>query len=267
MKGETHKPIFDFSPLRNFLRENGYIVEKAQGFREIKPEEVTVDAISNGEIEFTDSGIFVKSSDGEKHQVFLYKRNYFLIKYGKPKYHICRCSTIKSFIQNGIFKEQYVRANTETVPVYDMDTFKEKQVGNLPLCSNCRAIISNYGNVDSNEFVNLLRKARESKVQLKEEEVDIFGYTKDWETISRKYREKNDYTCEECGLKIENAFNRQYIHVHHLDKNKLNNSEKNLRCLCMRCHSKVDSYHKRNLTTGANRFIWSAFNKDYPEIE
>ena len=36
--------------------------------------------------------------------------------------------------------------------------------------------------------------------------IDIFGYTRNWDEISRKYRESHDYTCERCGLKIDDIF-------------------------------------------------------------
>ena len=46
---ENIDPIYDFGSLRNFLIQKGYIVEKGQAYREIRPEEITVDAISKGE--------------------------------------------------------------------------------------------------------------------------------------------------------------------------------------------------------------------------
>lgn len=95
-------------------------------------------------------------------------------------------------------------------------------------------------------------------------EVDIFGYTRDWEEISRNYREAHNYTCERCGLHIDDIFDRQYIHCHHKDENKLNNRESNLECLCIRCHSEVNEYHKHNFTTGANRIILESFEEKYP---
>ena len=48
---ENIEPIYDFSSLRNFLIQKGYIVEKGQAYREIRPEEITVDAITKGEID------------------------------------------------------------------------------------------------------------------------------------------------------------------------------------------------------------------------
>ena len=262
---EEFEPIFDFMPLRNFLVDHGYIVEQAQGYREIRPEEVTVDAINNGEIEFTDEGIYVIGPGDERQQVYLYKRDYHLFNLGKPRFHICKCITIQTFISRGAFREHYVRANSDPVPVRDLDNDnEEKMVDELPLCKNCLAKIRAYGRINSSEFVEILRQARGQQDEPEVQEVDIFGYTRDWDRISREYREKHNYTCEECGLHIDNVFDRQYIHVHHIDANKLNNKESNLRCLCLRCHSEVDDIHRSNLRTGANRFIWESFDAAYP---
>lgn len=258
-------PIYDFHALREFLVNNGYIVENASGYIEIKPEEVTIDAISRGQIEFEDKGIFVLNANDEKIQVFLYKRDYKLKEFGKPRFHICKCKTIDEFITRGLFKQHYVRANTDPVPVINMDNDNiEEMVDNLPLCKNCLEKITEYGKINSSEFVEILKQANAEVIDNNSIEVDIFGYTKDWERISREYRERHNYTCEECGLKIDNVYDRQYMHVHHVDSNKMNNKVANLKCLCLRCHANKDDFHFKRLTTGANRIIWEAFNAAYP---
>lgn len=264
---EELSPIFDFTPLRNFLIKKGYIVEQAQGYREIRPEEVTRDSIKKGEIEFTDEGIFVNGQGGSKQQVYLYKRDYHLEEHGKPRFHICKCRTIDEFIQSGSFKDHYVRANSDPVPVINLDDYnKEEMVDDLPLCKNCLKVIDEYGSITSSEFVELLKAARGAQDEPEVQEVDIFGYTKDWEQISKNYRERHNYTCERCGMTVDNIYDRQYIHCHHIDGNKLNNKDSNLRCLCLRCHSEVDDKHKKNLTTGVNRIIFEEFQKKYPKI-
>lgn len=261
---EEFEPIFDFKPLREFLVDKGYIVEQAKGYREICPEEVTVDSINRGEIEFTDEGIYVIGPGEDKQQVYLYKRDYHLEHFGKPRFHVCKCRTIEEFIANGRFREHYVRANSDPVPVRNIDNaYKEEMVDQLPLCQNCSNRIRQYGYVNSSQFVDLLRQARGCEEEPEVQEVDIFGYTKDWDNISRNYREFHEYACEECGLVIDDLFDRQYIHVHHMDGNKLNNKESNLRCLCLRCHAEVDERHWKNLTTGANGVIWKDFCKKY----
>lgn len=264
------EPIYDFHKLRDFLVRRGYLVEQAKGYRPFTPEVIDpMVEIRRGTMEFRDDGIFVIHPEtGEEQQVYVYKYDYWLHRYGEnvPRYHICKCSTIKEFMLRGAFDGHYVRANTDPVPVLAKETHLKEEVSNMPLCQNCLAKIKDYGRITSAEFVDILREAREqgNMEQLDEVEVDIFGYTRDWEQISRNYKEKHDYTCERCGLKITDAYYRQYIHCHHKDKNKLNNKESNLECLCMRCHSQVDEYHYKNLTTGANGIMMQEFNKKYP---
>ena len=259
------EPIYNFVALRNHLVRLGYIVEQAQGYREIRPEEVTIDSINRGELEVTEEGIFVIGPGSQRQQVFLYKRDYRLETYGKPRFHICRCGVINDFIVSGRFREHYVRANSDPVPVYNIDNRRrEVMVDELPLCKLCLSKIREYGNMTSTDFVKILREARGTDEEPEVHEVDIFGYTRDWDDISRQYREAHNYTCERCGLRIDDIFDRQYIHCHHKDENKLNNRDSNLECLCLRCHSKVDDYHHHNLTTGANRIIMEEFEKKYP---
>lgn len=259
------EPIFDFNPLKEFLQRRGYTVGNRTAYMPFEPEDVKPADITNGSMSFTDEGIFVKSDDGVERQVFLYKKDYHLERYGKPRFHICKCDTIEEFINSGGFRQHYVRANSEPVPVIDLDNGRElEEIDGLPLCSNCRRIIRSYGNIDSTDFVGLLRSVGDSQQEdLSDVETDIFGYTKDWDAISKQYREKHDYTCETCGLKIENEYDRQYMHVHHINGKKVNNQESNLKCLCLYCHAHVDDNHYKRLTTGANKYVYDDFIKKY----
>ena len=265
----NEEPIYDFNALREFLVHRGYIVEQAQGYRPFTPEVIDpMEEIRRGTMEFRDNGIFVIHPETEEEQqIFLYKYDYRLAEYGKPRFHICKCKTIKDFIDKGLFRGHYVRANTDPVPVQNIDNDnREEMVSELPLCKNCLQKIREYGNINTSQFVEILREVNgvEDIEQQEEVEVDIRGYTREWEQISRAYREAHEYTCEKCGLRIDDTYDRQFIHCHHKDSNKLNNNENNLECLCLRCHSEVDDYHRLNLTTGANGIIFDDFNSKYP---
>lgn len=262
---EEFEPIFDFKPLKEFLERNGYAVKDAADYTEFEPEEVTEDDIEKGTIEFTDEGIFVTLGNGKKQQAFVYKKYYHLREFGKPRFHICRCKTLDDFISRGIFNDQYRKTNQDRVKVVNLDNNNcNEEISELPLCRNCLAKIRTYGNVNSTQFVEILKQLY-GNIEQDLVQTDIFGYTRDWEFISRAYREAHDYTCEECGLRIDSPFDRQYMHVHHIDADKTNNKEDNLRCLCLRCHSQVDAIHTKNLTTGANRILYEAFNAAYPK--
>lgn len=64
-------------------------------------------------------------------------------------------------------------------------------------------------------LIYLRNKIKEVRTEKLTNEVDIFGYTKNWEQISKAYRETHNYTCERCGIHIDNPFEQHYIHVHH----------------------------------------------------
>ena len=264
MNSNNEEPIYNFEPLKRFLTEKGYVVGTRQAYEPFKPEDVDAEDITNGTMSFTSEGIFVKGTDNIERQVFLYKKDYRLQQYGKPRFHICKCRVIEEFINSGGFDDHYVRANSEPVPVIDKDDgWRLKEISGLPLCGYCRNIISDYGNIDTAQFVELLKAANANNHEDENLELDLFGYIKDWDNISKAYREKHNYTCEKCGLKIEDDYDKQYMHVHHISGDKLDNNESNLKCLCLYCHAHVDAHHKKRLTTGANKVMYISFVDRY----
>jgi len=260
------EPIFDFNPLKEFLKKRGYLIGTRAAYEPFTPEDVKSADVTNGTMSFTSDGIFVRGDDGVERQVFLYKKDYRLQQYGKPRFHICRCEVIEDFINSGRFKQHYVRANSEPVPVIDLDNGRIlKKIDALPLCNFCRKIINGYGAINSSQFVELLKSANNQQEVTEEVELDLFGYTRDWDNISKEYREKHDYTCEVCGLHIEDEYDKQYMHVHHVNGDKLNNKESNLKCLCLFCHAHVDNHHLKRLTSGANKYAYYPFVDKYGE--
>lgn len=264
---EMHKPIHDFGGLKNLLSRMGYKVNKAEGYKPIDVAEVTLEEINSGAIEFTEEGIFV-TSEGVRRQVFLYKRDYHLEAYGKPRFHIRKCQVIESFTNGQGRVEHYRRANTDKVWVHDIDDgMIDKEVTALPLCKYClKMALEAQNGMTTTDFVELLRNADEAEPET-DVEIDLFGYTRDWEQISTAYRSTHNYTCEVCGLHITDPFDQHYIHVHHKNGRKIDNRTSNLQCLCLRCHSEVDAHHReRLLGTKAQRLMFSDFEKKYPRI-
>lgn len=265
---KQEEPIYLFNGLKKKLVSMGYRIDKAVSYRPVKNVDVDLNDLRTN-IDFTDNGIFlIDPVDGSRQQIFLYKRDYHLEMYGKPRFHIRKCETIQSFINRGSFKKEYRRANTDTVMVRDMDdNYTDKRISALPLCRYCANMLTDMsGRVNSSDFVEILKKATDANEDdngRQDLEVDIFGYTKDWESKSAAYRAEKGFRCEKCGITIDDPFDRQYIHVHHKNGIKTDNSPANLVCLCIKCHSEVDDRHRYNFSKGANRVMLEDFKKKY----
>lgn len=259
-------PIYDFKKLKATLESIGYTIGEAKPYVPIEVADVNLSNVQSGEVEITNEGIYyVDPNTGNKQQIFLYMRNYDMASYGKPRFHITNCETLKS-----LGTKKYRRANTGTVIVYDTSQERDVEVSGLPLCKNCLKIIRaarqfDYGyDMTSDEFEQILRAAGEDSENDQEPDTDLEGYTWKWQKISEAYRTKNNYTCEICGFHPESRMDRQFIHVHHKDGRKTNNRESNLQCLCIACHSNVNPAHQENFSKGANRVMLDSFKKKYP---
>lgn len=268
------EPIYKFDALKSFLESKGIHVDEADGngYHPVKPGDVTLQDIKNGTYTFENGGIYLNGKKGERQKVFLYKRKYHISGYdnSKPRMHTRKCTVIDGFISCGTFEAEYRHANTETVPVIDLDdNDNDIMVDNLPLCGYCRSIVIQEGQKSQKEAgiknsVEFVRLLKETLGVNKDVEVDLFGYVKNWEKISRGYREYKKFTCERCGLQITNPWDYQFMQVHHKNGIKTDNDESNLECLCIRCHANVDAVHQANFSQGDNKFRLDDFNEKYP---
>ncbi len=85
-------------------------------------------------------------------------------------------------------------------------------------------------------------------------------YVKDWHNISLAYRKVKSWTCEECGWKPKSENEKRYLHSHHINKDTQNNSDQNLKALCIECHSKQPNHGHMKRLPDLKEFI-NAKNK------
>ena len=119
------------------------------------------------------------------------------------------------------------------------------------MCGNCerQSSIDEYSNTEG--FFSLLDQ-QEIEETTREIQLDMFGRPLDWDSISKEYRQEQNYTCENCGFggeMLESRKDREFIHTDHIVAWELANMRRNnLKCLCILCHSQKDEVHKTNFS-------------------
>ena len=216
--------------------------------------------------------VVVENTDGtlgyKNKRVILYIRD--VSSYGSfesdPKFHIANCRTLKDMRQNNRFG-RYVIANKDTGR-FSVRTRQSKKPFDkqLSVCQNCL----DYLNFDEFEL-NWVSSQREIAVRNfsilrffelypKTLHYDLPAHTEvtapenkysdDFAKISARNRSERGWRCEEagCGVVLSSPEYRKYLHVHHRDGLKNNNSPSNLKVLCLYCHSnQYQHHHMRSL--------------------
>ncbi len=177
-----------------------------------------------------------------------------------PKYHIYKCSTISKMF-NANRKHRYkINTRDDGTFFYIFNDYRGKILRKnknqkLNICKNClnKFLHKKYSSdIDVRNF-NLedFHKQNSSFFDFDTSSLEKGEYAKPnvynrkWNEISTQIKIRKNYTCEDCGWKPQNEYQQRFIHTHHQNGDKTNNTKDNLRVLCIECHSNVDSYHTR----------------------
>lgn len=253
--------LYSFSNLAQRLTELGYPEPKESGFSVIKRDLTQEEQAGN--VEFREDSIYL-NIDGQEYKGYMYLKYPDVVRFGFPKFHITNCQTVLGQRARGQFDGRYFWHNSNKVTIEDRANGNIYEDINLSLCGYCRnqSSITEYS--DTQGFFSVLDQQEQEYINEKIE-VDIFGYTLDWQQISREFRKEKDYTCESCGIQIDEPSDRRFIHVHHRNGNKLNNRRNNLECLCVLCHANKDATHEHNFERRKMQTDIRAFVDKYSE--
>lgn len=193
---------------------------------------------NSGKTVFREDGIYVEI-DGILLKRYIYLKEYNVDAYGLPKFHLIACSRV-----NEIGRNHYLSASSDTVNIVNKTTKKLLLNQKLVLCNYCRnEIAAERIPQDTKAFFDSLEKILPEEVKPSDLRPD--GYVWNWDIISEIHRREKNYTCQNpnCKIHIEDVFDKMYIEVHHVNKNKKDNRSQNLEVLCKLCHLFVDEHH------------------------
>lgn len=212
-------------------------------------------------------GLYYTDEKGKKHKGFLFIEGGYnkesVIAHGGntivPKFHISNCKTIEQQKRNKNYDGHYVFSQ-EKESIIDLDGI-EKEITLCKNCLNMQSIIRQV--IPVSEYVEKYIKDTKSDGNFDDTDLpnskksNIFqdnGYGLKWDQKSHEYRLSIRFTCENCGIHLnQNYIDGYYLETHHIDKNKSNDSQSNLKALCTLCHANVDEFHKRNFSKGRNK--------------
>ena len=181
------------------------------------------------------------------------------------KFHICRCQTIDTFIERGLYSGKYYKLYIKNVdveklsqkkfkykvPVY-WDDLHKKGEESMKVCRHCLRALNykGYANATENQRNQIVERFDLQEfyemygtlIPLLDgvPEGDYNEYSKNWKNISRIIRSNAKWKCENC--KRDCSQHHDWLHVHHVDHDKRNNRTGNLEVLCKWCH---EDRHKK----------------------
>ncbi len=170
------------------------------------------------------------------------------------KYHVADCTKLDEMRRKGRFDRYVVTNRLDGVfDVSGTDSFTNEHIEGETKLAVCQLCLKGINYTQFTSLGSQLERKQFAKNFKLAEFFDTYSsffkympsgvaekrasyYTDDWDSISKKVREKYKYHCQQCGVDL-NAHKR-LLHVHHINGVKSDNSVQNLTPLCGDCHRK-----------------------------
>lgn len=183
-----------------------------------------------------------------------------------PKYHLFECQTLETMRKNekGHRYKKTMRADGKfLILITYNDSRDSKQIyKELEVCGYCK----NHYNKQYNENVTKktfnLKTYFEKPIDGATPYIDIAYdfttvpkfYSRNWKQISDSLKMQLNYTCQQCGIKLEGD-HKKYLHVHHVNSNPSNNIVSNLKAVCIECHAEEHNHSHIKASNDYRQFM------------
>lgn len=172
------------------------------------------------------------------------------------RYHILFCGTLRAAEEGG-WRDKYKMSRNDNGTFVYRFIKNNRVVANLDnqelyICKNCMRELKKLPKVPSEmrtnwpifelkTYLNLEIQIPKMPGDYQQESVSLpNAYARDWDKISKNYKEKIGWRCEDIRCKnpdLSEARFRKYLHLHHKNMQKSDNSYTNLAAYCIACHA------------------------------
>lgn len=169
--------------------------------------------------------------------------------WGHPRFHIYNCETIKKMKEKKRTHRYKVSGKKDGKFFLIKDD--RKWFEPLQICSYC---LKNFNRESKNKTkqnfaIKDYIERDFSNNGFSEMQLDICNvpnrYSDCWPEISKRRKEQEKYQCEKCHIDLSKKEHRKFLHTHHVDGNKRNNTKENLEVLCIACHA--EEFHHSHI--------------------
>ena len=198
-----------------------------------------------------------------------------------PKFHVSNCRTLQEMRMKNRFGRYVVATRDDGKFLINLQnayrSWDEKLI-ELDVCKYCLAHLAFDGYSLKLSKHNRLRIfnaftlkeffSRYPKSPIKnrpahsDRSAPLDEYPENWSELSKKYRESVGWKCEECGIDLSIRAYRKYLHVHHINSQRNDNRNSNLRAICIRDHAEQPDHGHLKLLPEYKEFeyIWQMLN-------
>lgn len=180
--------------------------------------------------------------------------------------HIADCKTLRQMRQQGKYKRYVVTTRTDGMfivnflGVFGSGSREEGVERRLYVCINCLNSLNYKGyrrfggqkqktirdSFDLKEFFEMYSSQITNIPTDTDTTAPRNDYTLDWDNVSQRCREQAGWRCSNCQDYLGEDGKKRFLHVHHVDGVKYNNSNDNLQVLCIICHADIDNQLKHS---------------------
>jgi hypothetical protein len=174
----------------------------------------------------------------------------------EPRFHLSNCATLQEMRERKRFNSRYV-VSTNVDGKFKLNLIDGRitrtKLVELTVCQNCLGLLHFDGfRMEWHKprrrtavqaftlgrfFEKYPRSLHTSNPKYNSDDAPLNNYPPDFDEISERTRAAKNWKCEECELDLSAKPHRRFLHTHHIDGDKSNNSDDNLKVLCLGCHA------------------------------